>query len=317
MVLLSFVLTFAYGQNLIKVSSGTQKHTQQNFSYNKKGDCFYYSTTCYKRNDFNGLVKKVVEDEIKKSFPKYMKDKDKKDLDYIFYMKGERIKIDLDDVFSQPELQKSLKKKLNQLSKLAKSHNIQTKLDTLIYQKNIWGFERGEYKVENENEFMEAGIIAFFRYLNEKLLTKVRQQPYKIEIMAVGFTDDLRVSKDGIDYHLSETGATVITLNGSCSGSHKTQPIYYNNNNHIWIQLGKKSYTQHKISKKIKDNCELSFARGFEAILYLKKYSDYLEKNRNVHFDYAYSGKGVSSIDSPDNEKRKIMIVLQQSRLKD
>jgi len=279
------------------------------FNYDSDIKCFNYGNICY--SNINTLVKKLIEDEILKVLPNYIKDQD---INYLIEIEENvPILIDLDEVMKDPSLNTSLKKKLGQLAFVAKSYDIQTNFDTLIYQKALWGFERGKYKIKNENEKMEAGIIAFFKYLAEKLIPKIKSKKFRMEIMTVGYTDAVDVSDKGIDYHLSNNGAFVIKHNSICSTAY-AQPIYCNQSNHVWKKIGTESYSQRKIGKKIYDNCELSFARGYEAIQFLKKFSHYLEKNNNIYFDYAYSGKGVDMKDIDSKKKRKIKIVLQKSR---
>ena len=72
------------------------------------------------------------------------------------------------------------------------------------------------------------------------------------------------------------------------------------------------------------DNCELSCARGYEGIVYLRDilfqyYSDKVgpsgkKNDPNTLFVFAYSGKGVDSERKEQGQKRKIVLVLRQAR---
>ena len=88
--------------------------------------------------------------------------------------------------------------------------------------------------------------------------------------------------------------------------------------------MAKKSESAASV-KKIMDNCELSCARGYEGIVYLRDillqyFSNQIGPARkkidpNTLFVFAYSGKGFDSERKKQGRKRKIVLVLRQARL--
>jgi len=271
----------------------------------------------HKKSDLIKHVKEIIEKAVEKKMSSVVTEVD---LEWLVKNKEYEIKIDFDDiVLSELKNDSELKKQLNKLYKneFSKTGICPTILEKYIYKKSVWGFELGQYKFEDENVLIESGIRAFFKYVGMKLLPKLKSTKKKVDIVAIGYTDHKPI-RSGIFYDLRKRAFCIDNDYGCPNSLNKlsnrppAQPIFFND--HRWVKIGNKLGLQKRqIGEYIFTNCELSFARGYEAIKYIKKLSNVLNKEEQLFFKYAYSGKGVDHRSLNGEKKRKIILILRQS----
>jgi len=294
------------------INNGTEK-----FDYIPQRNCFYYKNLCL---DFKKCINTIIEDAIFNGLSKILTPNR---LYQLIEKDNDEVIINFDDLMNKID-NKSLKKELLELKNSAIEEKMDTSLinDVLNYKKDVWGFKSGHYKIDNNNIIIKSGINAFLNYLAKNLLPEIKPGD-RIELMAVGYTDQNPII-NSISYSSDNETIAIIDPNGCpndvfpYSKNLPPQPIYITNKKNKWKKLDitdDNVYSQ-LIGYNIDDNCELSFARGFEAIKYLMKIVNFHEKFEGISINFAYSGKGVDSNLVDYKQKRKISLYLRTSRFK-
>jgi len=258
-------------------------------------------------------IKDLIDRSVKKILPKYLSEKE---LEYISKSKEYFKNIDIEEIAMKILQQSSFIEKLNNMKGYTK--NIDTLIENIYHMKTIWGFRVGEFHFADSNIHIKSCLIAFFNYLDDKLSPMLKGK--KVEILVIGYADEIPVNKNGLLYNFNQI--PYISDVEGCPNYKKKYPNYYPaqpiyllpDGSLRWQQVDNRNQTLQKkfIQNNVRNNCQLSFLRGYFVMLYLKEFTKMLD---SLKIDYSYSGKGVDYSNLSKYKKRKVTLILRQSRL--
>jgi len=274
----------------------------------------------YKRlidKESNKILQKIIEKTVRKMLTTYIT---KKDIDRLLKSKRYEMKFDFERLVLDIIENKSFNEELSNIK--GSSDSTDRIIEKIYNKKSVFGYKKGEFDFKDNNILVEKSVQEFFFYLEENLVEKLNGK--KLEILAIGYADEIPVNIYGLPFNFPRI--LYIPDEEGCPNYEKTenntsppQPVYLLPDTFKWHKIGTseklKFLNGQFINKRIYDNCQLSFSRGFFVMKYLKQFSQEMRLN-NKNICFSYSGKGVHSKNVlNDDKKRKVMIILRQSRI--
>jgi len=258
-------------------------------------------------------IKELIESSIQEVLPKYISEKE---LKYLSKSKDYYKNVDIEEIAISILNQNEFIEKLNNMK--GQTKNIDSLIEDIYHRKTIWGFRIGEFYFSDSNVHIESCLISFFKYLDDKLAPMLKGK--RIEILVIGYADEVPVNVNGLLFDFNQI-PYIPDLEG-CPNYKKEYPNLYPaqpiflvpDGSFRWQKIGERSHILQKkfIQNYVHNNCQLSFSRGYFVMLYLKKFVKMLD---SLIIDYSYSGKGVDYSNLSNNKKRKVTLIIRQSRL--
>ncbi len=159
----------------------------------------------------------------------------------------------------------------------------------------IYAFESGEHRFRQRSLAVELGIEALARFIART----ISPQAVKVEVLSIGYADrDVfsgRRTFGGAPIEFVPDGLSCPEILGRGAHAMYPQPIFVTARNPLrfqWVPHGVSQRARQQagtlaavsIGGEVNNNCELSYARGFEALMYLWELIE--QHGPNAEFDF-------------------------------